>query len=194
MRLQKVNLVMVDLKHFIKIYENALEPNICDTLISIFDKNKNMHERFDQHGYPNFTQFNLTRNKDISSEINKVHNYIVKKTIIYKNIYYNYVDHRVFPEKNSYEQFRIKKYEVGGNDRFDTHVDVTDSNSCFRFLSFLWYLNTVDNGGETVFSDLKISPKKGNLLIFPPLWMFPHRGNPPVSGPKYIMSGYLEYN
>ena len=51
----------------------------------------------------------------------------------------------------------------------------------------------VDNGGETVFSDLKIVPKKGNLLVFPPLWMFPHRGNPPISGPKYIMSGYLEY-
>jgi hypothetical protein len=184
---------MVDLSHFIKIYENALEPSICDSLISIFDKNVSMHERFDQHGYPNFTQFNLTKNKNISNEINKVHDYIVKKTIIYKKIYYNYVDPRVFPEKNSYEQFRIKKYEVGGKDRFDTHVDVISSKSCLRFLSFLWYLNDVDSGGETVFSDLKISPKKGNLLIFPPLWLFPHKGNPPISGTKYIMSGYLEY-
>jgi len=184
---------MVNLNHFIKIYENALEPSVCDSLISIFDNNVSMHERFDQNGYPNFTQFNLTRNKNISEEINRIHNHIIKKTIIYKKTYYNYVDYRVFPEENSYEQFRIKKYEVGGKDRFDTHVDVTSKDSCLRFLSFLWYLNDVDNGGETVFSDLKIVPKKGNLLVFPPLWMFPHRGNPPISGPKYIMSGYLEY-
>ena len=65
----------------VEIYENALEPSVCDSLISIFDNNVSMHERFDQNGYPNFTQFNLTRNKNISEEINRIHNHIVKKTI-----------------------------------------------------------------------------------------------------------------
>ena len=189
-----MSLVMVNLNHFIKIYENALDPNVCETLISIFDNDQIEKERFDDNGCPNFTRFNLTRNKNLSSKINKLHDYIVGKTFKYKKLYYNCIDPRVFPEKNSYEQFHIKKYEIGGNDRFETHVDVTDSTSCFRFLSFLWYLNDVEIGGETVFTELKIKPKKGNLLIFPPLWMFPHKGNPPVSGPKYIMSTYLHYS
>lgn len=184
---------MVNLNHFIKVYKNALEDNICDSLISIFDKNNFEHERFDNNGCPNFTQFNLTRNRNISSEISNMHDYITKKIIHYKNKYYNYVDFRVFPKINSYEQLRIKKYEPGGKDKFDTHVDVNNSSSCFRFLSFLWYLNDIDNGGETVFYDLKISPKKGNLLIFPPLWMFPHKGNPPLYKPKYILTTYLHY-
>jgi hypothetical protein len=184
---------MVELNNFIKLYENALESDICKSLIAIFDENQKQQERFDCQGCPNFTQFNLTENKNLSEEINKIHNYLVGKTIKYKKIYYDQIDSRVFPEKNSYEEFRIKKYEVGGNDRFDTHVDVTNSDNCLRFLSFLWYLNDVNHGGETVFTGLKIKPKRGNLLIFPPLWLFPHRGNSPISEAKYVMSGYLQY-
>jgi hypothetical protein len=57
----------------------------------------------------------------------------------------------------------------------------------------MWYLNDVETGGETVFKDLIIQPKKGTLLIFPPLWMFPHKGNAPIGESKYIMSTYLHY-
>jgi hypothetical protein len=57
----------------------------------------------------------------------------------------------------------------------------------------MWYLNDVDNGGETVFEELFIRPKLGTMIVFPPLWMFPHRGNPPISNLKYIMSTYLHY-
>jgi hypothetical protein len=29
--------------------------------------------------------------------------------------------------------------------------------------------------------------------MFPPLWMFPHKGESPISNPKYIISTYLHY-
>ena len=76
---------------------------------------------------------------------------------------------------------------------FDTHVDVMDYNSARRFLSFFWYLNDVEIGGETRFYNLEITPKKGTLVVFPPLWMFPHKGEPPLSGEKYLLSTYLHY-
>ena len=66
--------------------------------------------------------------------------------------------------------------------------------SCSRFLSFLWYLNDVDDGGYTIFNGMKIDPKKGRLVMFPPMWMFPHMGEEPISNTKYIMSSYLRYN
>ena len=76
---------------------------------------------------------------------------------------------------------------------FDTHVDVQDYASARRFLSFMWYLNDVDSGGKTVFNELTIDPKQGKLVVFPPLWMFPHRGEAPDDDPKYILSTYLHY-
>lgn len=184
---------MDHLDDFIHIYEKNLEPDICDFLVSLFEQNVDKHERHDHEGKPNFTQFNFTQNRELSNEVNQVHNLIIKKIFECRDKYYEFTDDRVFPKEHAFEQFRIKKYNPGGEDRFDTHVDVVDYETSRRFLSFMWYLNDVEIGGNTVFKDLSISPEKGKLIVFPPLWMFPHRGEPPISGAKYIMSAYLHY-
>jgi hypothetical protein len=184
---------MADVKDFIHVYENVLDESTCHFLIDVFEKYIDKHERYNNNGNPNFTQFNLTGNKDLTSEITQVHDFLIKKTIDYRNIYYNFMDSQVFPIDHAFEEFRIKKYNTGGEDRFDTHVDVTNYASARRYLSFLWYLNDVQTGGNTLFTDFAIQPKMGSLLIFPPLWMFPHMGEPPISGSKYIMSTYLHY-
>jgi hypothetical protein len=184
---------MDELQDFIHIYENSLEPDICNFLISLFDQIPDKHERHDNNGKPNFTQFNLTENRELTPEVNQVHNRIIRKIFEYRDKYYEFVDKRVFPEEHALEQFRIKKYEPNGVDQFDTHVDVVDYGSSRRFLSFMWYLNDVESGGQTIFKDVQIQPKQGTLIMFPPLWMFPHKGEPPISGPKYIMSAYLHY-
>ena len=193
MLLQKNSFLMVELNDLIHVYEDGLEPEICDFLISLFDQTSDKHERYDNDGKPNFTQFNLTEYRELSPEVNQVHNHIIKKIFGYRDKYYEYVDKRVFPEEHALEQFRIKKYNPGGEDQFDTHVDVLNFDTARRFLSFMWYLNDVESGGKTVFRDFEIKAKKGTLVMFPPLWMYPHRGEPPMSGPKYIMTAYLHY-
>jgi len=56
------------------------------------------------------------------------------------------------------------------------------------------YLNTVSEGGETEFLYLhrRIKPLQGRLLIFPASFTHTHRGNPPLSGDKYILTSWLE--
>ena len=181
---------MVELNDLIKIYENSLSSDLCDHLVSFFEDKTDEQEYIDNQGIPTFTQFNLTQNRKEKEEI---HNELIKTVFEYRDIYYEYVCKNVFPESHAFEEFRIKRYNVGGTERFDSHVDVQDYNSARRFLSFFWYLNDVEEGGETVFSDIEIKPTKGNLVVFPPLWMFPHKGNPPISGTKYILSTYLHY-
>lgn len=180
---------------FVHIYENALDLDICNKLIEIYENTISLgkHENIKNNYKPNFTQFNLTENCKINDEVNSIHNHVIKKTLEYRNKYYEYMDSRVFPESHAFEQFRIKKYEPNGEDMFDTHVDVQDYSSARRYLSFFWYLNDVDIGGNTVFNDVVISPRSGKLVVFPPLWLFPHRGEPPISGPKYLLSTYLHY-
>jgi len=187
------NSLMVELNDFIHLYEESLESNICDFLVSLFDQVPDKHERHDNQGKPNFTQFNLTEHRELTPEVNQVHSHIIKKVFEYRDVYYEFVDKRVFPDEHTLEQFRIKKYNPDGEDRFDTHVDVTNYDSSRRFLSFMWYLNDVESGGETIFQDLSVQPKRGTLIMFPPLWMFPHKGNPPISATKYILSTYLHY-
>jgi len=64
-----------------------------------------------------------------------------------------------------------------------------------RFLTWILYLNDIDEGGETEMIHLseRISPKTGRLVIFPAGWTHAHRGNPPLSNTKYIATGWMEY-
>ena len=70
--------------------------------------------------------------------------------------------------------------------------DADDKSGTCRILTYLFYLNTIDEGGETEFIDgTKIKPEKGKLLIFPATWPYVHKGNMPVSSNKYIVTGWL---
>ena len=94
---------MDELNDLIHVYENALEPNICDFLISLFEQVSDKHERYDNEGKPNFIQFNLTENRELTSEVNQVHNHIIKKIFEYRDKYYEFIDDRVFPKEHALE-------------------------------------------------------------------------------------------
>jgi hypothetical protein len=57
------------------------------------------------------------------------------------------------------------------------------------------YLNTVDDGGETEFlyQSKRIAPVQGRLILSPTGYTHIHRGNPPLSQPKYILTTWVEY-
>ena len=59
-------------------------------------------------------------------------------------------------------------------------------------LTFLFYLNTLEEGGHTEFwGNYKIKPETGKLLLFPASWTFPHCGKTPISDNKYIITGWI---
>ena len=197
---------LVDL---IRVYDNALDDYTCAYLIEHFEKSKRRHKKVAKNRTPNFTEYNLTRNvwrEDRRTK--KIYADLLNKIHIHAQEYFNFVNHHfkylfpddivysrtVFPAYYGIEKFRIKRYNVGVNEAFNTHVDSMNLITCPRFISFLWYLNDVEEGGQTLFHGKEVKPKKGRLVIFPPLWLFPHMGTEPISNTKYIMSSYLTYN
>ena len=64
----------------------------------------------------------------------------------------------------------------------------------FRVCAFNVYLNTVDEGGETEFlsQGMRVKAEQGRVVLWPAYFTHPHRGNPPLSGDKYILTGWLE--
>ena len=64
-----------------------------------------------------------------------------------------------------------------------------------RLMAFILYLNDVDEGGETefLFQKFRMKPKRNRLVLWPAGYTHTHRGNPPLSGEKYIATGWVEF-
>ena len=191
--------------NFIQVYDDVIDEDSCQMLIDKFESSEDQYEEVRQAERDEaiaFKQINLvTHHEDWKSvsagAMEMFQDYIM--TYIH--------DCKIMPKQwpttYGYEALRIKRYENNDYDRFDPHVDVMNYETARRFLAFFVYLNDVDEGGETVFLSInrpgtyipiKIKPKVGRLLMFPPTWQYYHAGLKPVSGKKYLLSSYCHYD
>ena len=183
---------------YIAYFDNVLEEEICDKIISKFEHETKQQEHTILENHRSFNEINITKNEGWVD----IQNILLEKMQTYLGVYMKYfgVDEMSWPKQTGYEEFRIKKYMPNDFDEFKFHVDVQDYATARRFLVFFFYLNTVKEGGETAFQknkqselELKVKPTKGRLLMFPPLWTHPHVALKPISEPKYIIGSYLHY-
>jgi hypothetical protein len=101
---------------------------------------------------------------------------------------------QLFPSNNlTTNNFMIQRYRQNkGRYIFHDDFSVEWTERKYRVITFLWYLNTVEEGGETqIWDDTFVKPEAGKLLLFPSTWTFPHRGKIPLSSDKYIITGWL---
>ena len=168
----------------------VLPDSLCDSLVELFEQDVKHHERVDNQSKPTFTQLNL--NQHHAKIIPTLSKYAVDVVNLYKE---DVPAAKYLPPARYFEQFRIKKYATGGEDRFDEHVDVADHASAKRCVAMLFYLNSVPVGGQTTFpfQGQVFRPTQGYVTVFPPTWEYPHAGQAPISNTKYIMSTYLHY-
>lgn len=173
-----------------KLYDDVLSAEQCERLIEIFETSVES-ESFDDDT-KKLDQVTLDMENDpIAKEIADI-------TI---SLFESYVVHCKMlpcqiPTNFGVEGIRIKKY-YDDTCTFLPHVDALDHASAKRYISFLFYLNTIDDGtGRTVFMNgeegIAIRPKQGSCLMFPPLWTMPHYAEPSYSN-KYIMSTYINF-
>jgi hypothetical protein len=185
------------MKHYISTYDNIISKTFCNELIEKFENNPqcySVEDKSSQNWAMHFTQINFYKHDIFKQEREKLDT--IFREAVNHYVYDNQIEKAQWPSKFRFEQIRMKRYLPGGEDRFDLHVDVTDYNSARRFLVLFFYLNDEFEGGETVFPQLNImvKPKAGRLIMFPPMWSWPHKANPILSGkPKYIVGTLLHY-
>ncbi len=172
--------------NLIKTYRVCPEA-FCDSITALFEDSPTFHvKREDEYKW--FTELNI--NEHYPEIVSLCVNYLRKALECYQE---DNPEYARYLGLHALEEFRVKRYREKG-ECFEKHVDVGNYASAKRQLSFLFYLNDDFTGGGTKFDDVFIKPRKGDILVFPPMWMFPHAGLPVVKGTKYIMSSYLHYS
>jgi hypothetical protein len=185
-----------DLHHYIRSYDQDLEPELCRKLVGSFDalqrfqqvNGRTLRRGLEDSGW---TELNVTRLSDPG----------------FLTLFRGFVDRALerynrdiglaipLPNTTTTSDLIMKRYRPSGDERFQLHFD-SINHVAHRYLVIMWYLNDVAEGGETRFPqlDVAVRPAEGKLLVFPPYWMYQHEGLPPVSGDKFILSTYLLFN
>ena len=86
--------------------------------------------------------------------------------------------------------YQIQKTEPGKGYVWHDDSSIRPKTDEVRYLTFILYLNSVEEGWTQFYNGDQISPKAGRLVFFPATWTYVHQGYPPKQT-KYLMTGWL---
>ena len=179
---------------FIRGYENVLEPEVMERIVSAFEKisEQSGHNGKEQFGGKAGRHDRAIMLEDHSPELSgAIHKAIQPYLTDYLGDFPGTEDLEVI----GYNVKLQKTEPTGGYHRW--HCEQSGSPYAInRALVWILYLNDVAQGGETEFLNQmqRIQPKAGRLVIWPSAFPWLHRGNPPLEGTKYIATGWWFHN
>ena len=189
----------LEMKDFIWIEHNSLDPDFCSYVIDKFEKDIRKKPGLIGRGDINksiksSTDFMISYFLDEWKEEDKVlfeaiNSGIQKFRDKLKHVHQNYDMFRTANVKDL--GYQIQRTLPG---EFYTwhHDSEYTSKDGVRILTYIWYLNDITEDGYTEFIDgTRIQPETGKLIIFPATWSFLHRGYPPKKETKYICTGWV---
>lgn len=193
----------IDHDNFIGIYDGFFSQQFCENLISYFEwcqKTNKVYKRSEIERLKSdlSTNLNPSNIEELNFSLEHVSGYIEEfNKVFWDECYADYLSK--FSVLSDYEKHSVVTYKVQktmpGQGYHIWHAE----DDCLQFSRrigvYTLYLNDIEEGGETEFLYLskRVAPKQGRLVIFPPNYPWAHRGNPPLSGVKYIMTGWTEF-
>jgi hypothetical protein len=190
---------------FIGVYEHAFPADFCNGLIEYYkwckENNKTWRRTETSPTYKNDESCAVgpTTHAEISFTKSHLQGYIREFNSVFWDKCYSHYSQK-FDILNQIEKHSIFYYKLQethpGEGYHIWHCEHGSAEHSRRIGAYIIYLNDVDEGGETEFIYLskRVKPSQGTVVIFPAGYTHTHRGNPPLSGTKYILTGWLEYS
>jgi len=193
-----------EIENFIGVFPNVVSKEYCDGVIQHYnylenwnkivsrqdsDKAMDIHKRTDQYFFENESEPSLV---DTNALIARGFAQSVW------NCYSAYAQqYGVLASLSTHkisQTVKLQKTKPAGGYHI-WHCEHDDTQSGRRLLLAMLYLNTVESGGETEFlyQSKRIRAEAGTIVICPSGFTHTHRGNPPLSGDKYLMNTWIEF-
>jgi hypothetical protein len=191
-----------DFKQFIGIYENAFTPKECEDVIKLFE---NYHKAGYTYSRLAESESILNNKDDVAVNISPSIELDWDPGFIssFHKRFYDYIypiyniQYPILQQLRRHKSKYIKIQKTSPTQGYHTwHCEHDAPENCNdSILSWILYLNDVEEGGETEFlyQSLRFKPKAGTFILFPSSFTHTHRGNPPLTENKYIATGWIEF-
>jgi hypothetical protein len=188
-----------NITNFIGVYDGYISEKECDNAIRLFEnqnkQNKTLTRLADDQApitQKQDTQFFASR-ENVDVWCDELKTLIVNFDLCWKHYATNTGAEEAYQCPFHYTNLKIQKtLPTEGY-----HVWHVEYNKGYhhesRAFVYSIYLNDVEEGGETEFLHFskRVKPKKGRIVIWPAAFPYLHRGNPPLSGEKYILTSWV---
>ena len=189
----------VNIDNFIGVYDNYITLDECNRAIKLYEDQNKFNNTINRIGFENAS---ILRKQD--KQFFAIENNL--------DVWWESLKPMIF---NFDMAFKHYIETTGAKDAYDTpfhfttlkiqktlptegyHIWHIEHNKGFdnepRAFAYSIYLNDVEDGGETEFlhQSVRVKPKTGRIVIWPAGFPYLHRGNPPLSGEKYILTSWM---
>ena len=189
----------VNITNFIGVYDNYITKEECNKAIKLYENQNKFNNTINRIGFEKASilqkqdqQFFSTPNnidiwweslKPMMVNFDLAWNHYVKNTGADEayGVPFHFTDLKIqktLPTEG-YHVWHIEHSKGFGNEP--------------RAFVFSIYLNDVEEGGETEFLHFskRVQPKTGRIVIWPAAFPYVHRGNPSLTGEKYILTSWM---
>ena len=184
-----VDTLKTDLRHYLKHFKNRIDNNLCDTLMREMNTIEFQEHKFYDHYKREVSARSGSKELSVSWDNCPSRSILSKKIWYVIHDYLKYINLPWFVSWSGYTPPRFNKYNQ--NKQMALHCDHIQSmfdgeKKGIPILSVLGVLNNNYEGGEFImFDDTEIKFDKGDVLVFPSLFLYPHKVEPVKSGTRY---------
>ena len=190
---------MID-KDFLGVFDNMADEAYCKKVINHFERVKTISRREKE----NVSQ--IEKDNQIYFMINETDSVVMDANQVILEGFIKAISKALDEYRKQYPILieGVGKYDLNNDVKIQRtlpgqgyhvwHCENGGIPSSRRMIVASMYLNKCEEGGETEFlyQSKRIKPEMGTTLIWPASFTHYHRGNPPLKGEKYYITGWFE--
>ena len=192
-----------NINNFIGVYDGYITQDECNKAISLFENQNSLNQTLNRHASE---RSQIHRKQDqqyfLAGENIKVWHTKLKSLLVnFEMAFKHYEEHTGITDAFGLKHLHFTTLKIQKTLPTEGyHVWHLEHGAGFegesRAAVYSIYLNDVEEGGETEFLHFskRVKPKTGRIVIWPASFPYLHRGNPPLSGEKYILTSWLIFS
>jgi len=189
----------VNITNFVGVYDNYITQEECNKAIKMYEEQNKFNNTMNRIASEKQSVLQKQDQQFFANQANLNVWWEDLKTIMHNfNLAWNHYDQNVGATdayRTSFHFTGLKIQKTLPTEGYHVwHIEHNKGfeNECRAFV-FSIYLNDVEEGGETEFLHFskRVKPKTGRIVIWPAAFPYLHRGNPPLSGEKYILTSWM---